>query len=216
MSIKESFLEISKESTFKRTIIDGINYECPDFNQMGEMEFRLAEQINNSGQKIDRIIALARGGLTWTKPLMDHLDIKEVSMIRLSSYTGINQSGEIETKQPLTDSIIGETTLIFDDVADLGRTLEAAKKYVFDRGCLEVKTATLCFKPWSSFMPDFYAYETKNWVVFPHERQEFIKQSIDLWLKNNVSPKKFRSRLEEIGLPKEEINYFVLRSGFKL
>jgi hypothetical protein len=62
-------------------------------------------------------------------------------------------------KIPLT-MFITPCTLIVDDVADSGNTI-ANWKYN--------KIATLYYKPHCSIEPDFYAFETKNWIVFPWE-----------------------------------------------
>ena len=58
--------------------IDGVDYICPNWDQMGELTFSLAQKILNSGQKFDRIVALAKGGWTWARTLVDYLGISQI------------------------------------------------------------------------------------------------------------------------------------------
>jgi hypothetical protein len=68
-------------------------------------------------------------------------------------------------------------------------------------------TAALCFKPRSVFIPDFYGFETKSWVIFPHEWNEFIKQVSKDWKVKGISDTEIGNRLKEIGLPTIEAVY---------
>jgi len=200
--------------SFKETNFDGISYLCPTWEQMGEVSFELSKQINDSGQEFDRLIALAKGGWTWARTTVDNLNIKNLSSMRLRSYGGVNSNGKVEIIQPLPDSINGERVLIFDDVADSGETLKLAREYMEIMGANDIKIATLCFKPRSSVVPDFYGFETKAWVVFPHEHREFIVESSTRWSSKGVSNKEIKIRLEEIGLPENHVAYFMTRAGF--
>lgn len=191
-------------------IIDGIAYTAPTWEQMGEYNFQLAQQIIESGQEYDRVIALAKGGWTWSRALVDYLDISKLSSIRLKSYSGINQSSDnIEVIQQLHDDIKGEKVLIFDDVADSGKTLKFAIDYVKDAGAEKVSTATLCYKPRSIVKPDFYAFTTESWVIFPHEIREFIKNSTDRWCASGTSYDENRCRLVDLQLPQNQIDFFL-------
>ena len=56
--------------------------------------------------------------------------------------------------------------LLFDDVCDTGETfINLCKK----SDC-NFTTACLVNKPWTKYKPDFYACETKDWVVLPWEK----------------------------------------------
>ncbi|MCW1949697.1 MAG: phosphoribosyltransferase [Candidatus Shapirobacteria bacterium] len=191
-------------------VIDGIAYTAPTWEQMGEYNFQLAQQIIESGQKFDRVIALAKGGWTWSRALVDYLNISQLSSIRLKSYTGINQSSDnIDVIQQLHDNIKGENVLIFDDVADSGKTLKFAIDYVKGFGAETISTATLCYKPRSIVKPDFYAFSTESWVIFPHEIREFIKNSSDRWCASGTSYDENRCRLVDLRLPENQIDFFL-------
>lgn len=202
---------MKRDFGFKETIIDGISYVCLTWDDMGKVAFELSKEINQKFSGFDRLVALARGGWTWSRTLIDQLNISNLSSIRVKSYEGINLNTEIELVQPLSDLINGEKILILDDVVDSGETLKFAKNYIMSSGADKVMTATLCFKPRSVFVPDFYGFEAKSWVIFPHEWNEFMKQSYKDWRAKGISDKEIETRLRKIGLPKEQIDYFLPR-----
>jgi len=198
-----------KQKSLIENKIDGVNYVCPTWDQMGEFTFLLSQKILKSNIKIDRIVALAKGGWTWARTLIDYLGVSQLSSTRLKSYSGINQPSQIKIIQPLSDSVDNESVLIFDDVVDSGETIARAKEYLTLLGAKKVYTASLCYKPRSKFIPDFYAFTTTSWVVFPHEYREFISQVQQLWSSKNISLAEIKSRLKTLGLPKSQINFFL-------
>lgn len=189
--------------------IDGVSYFCPSWDQMGDYAFLLAQKILDSDIKIDRVVALAKGGWTWARTLVDYLGVPQLSSTRLKSYTGINQCDQVKVIQPLADSVSGENILIFDDVVDSGKTIAKAREYLCLLGAKKVFTAVLCYKPCSEFVPDFYAFNADSWVIFPHEYREFISQVKKQWSDKNISDSQIKKRLISIGLPKNQIDYFI-------
>jgi uncharacterized protein len=202
---------MSKNEVLKETTYDGITYICPTWEQMGNFTFSLATQILDSNCQFDRVVALAKGGWTWARTLVDYLQINKLSSTRLKSYDGVNQNGQVKVLQPLADSIDDEKILIFDDVIDSGNTVARAKEYMKLLGAKEISTAALCFKPRSIFTPEFYAFTTNSWVIFPHEYREFIEQSQKRWSSNNIPPGEVRTRLKDIGIPLDQVDYFLPR-----
>lgn len=53
--------------------------------------------------------------------------------------------------------------LVVDDISDTGETLKWFRVFI---------TASLYYKPWSKFKPNFYIKETTNWLVFPWEKTD--------------------------------------------
>jgi hypothetical protein len=84
-----------------------------------------------------------------------------------------------------------------------------AKEYLTLLGAKKISTASICYKPRSKFIPDFYAFTATSWVIFPHEYREFINQAKKLWLSKNISKTETKSRLLKIGIPKNQIDYFL-------
>lgn len=196
------------QKALKETSIEGVNYACPSWEEMGNYTFNLAKEINESGRKFDRVVALAKGGWTWSRTMVDLLKIDKLSSTRLKSYGGVNESGQVKVLQPLSDPIDGESILIFDEVIDSGETVIRAKEYVEILGGKEVAVAALCYKPRSKIIPEFYAFSTNAWVVFPHERREFIDERWQKWSGENVSAEMIKAYLLNIGLPKDQVEYF--------
>lgn len=211
MSTKESPVIVFENSPFKKTIVNGISYECPDWQQMGEVSRELASRINYLGEKFDSIVTLANGGFTWTKDVADRIGTLDILPMRVKSYTGINSNEEIKLIYDLPLSVVGKRVLVLDDVADSGKTLLFTEEHLKKAGVKEVKSATLCFKERSIIKPDFCGFITDAWVIFPHEHREFIEISYKEWSKNGISRKDMRANFESIGLPIYDIDEFMPR-----
>src|SRR3989344_9149251 len=147
----------------KENEYDGVSYVSPTWEQMGEYAFRLAKEILDSGEKFDRVVALAKGGWTWARTLMDYLGIDEISSVRFKSYQGVNEAVEPQLTQPLTDSIHNQKILLFDEVIDTGETVRKASEYLKMMGAKKITIASLCYKPHSCIKPDFHAFQTSAW-----------------------------------------------------
>ena len=87
----------------KETEFDGITYVCPTWDEMGIYTYQLAKQIIEANQSIDGVVALAKGGWTWARALVDYLGIDPLSSTRILSYSGVNQKRAPQIIQPLTD-----------------------------------------------------------------------------------------------------------------
>ncbi len=197
----------------RETEYDGIAYVYPTWEQMGGYSIDLAKQIIQSGQSFDRIVALARGGWTWSRPLLDALKVPSVSSIRYTSYEGGVKLGKPKLVQPLTDSIDGERVILLDEVIDTGETMLQAEKYLQEMGPAAIRIAALCYKPRSEvrpleIKPDFFAFESSAWVVFPHEPREFIEDCIARWSPAGLSRDEIRDRIITIGMPLETVEVF--------
>jgi hypoxanthine phosphoribosyltransferase len=180
-----------------------INYEVPTWNQIYDMLLSQAQKIQSQNYKPYTIIAIAKGGLIPARILTDLLEIIELDFIQIEFYTDINQTQRKPAlKQPLNTKITGKKTLIVDDIADTGKSLELAKTHLQQQGAIQIKTATLYLKPQSTTTPDFYEKQTTNWVVFPWETKETLKKLIQRYhgkrtLNHEVA------KLVKAGLPKQ-------------
>jgi hypoxanthine phosphoribosyltransferase len=193
------------------TTYDGITYVCPTWEQMGIYTFDLARKILESGRKFDKMVPLAKGGLTWARTLLDYLNMDNLNSMRIKKYKGVNQSGVPQIVQPLSEPANGLKVLVFDEVIDSGDTQKLAKRYLEVMGVAELGIAALCLKPISDGKPDYWAFETTGWVVFPHERREFIEESYLVWRAAGLPNREIKNRLVTIGLPDEQVDFFVNR-----
>lgn len=190
----------------------GISYVHPTWDQMGDHTFQLARKIIDSGRSYDRVIALAKGGWTWARATVDYLDMDKMDSVRTRLYVDIGQTLERpEITQPLVVPISGESILLFDEVKETGQSAAVAVDYLLAAGARKVDTAMICHKPGSSAEPDFLAFQTDAWVMFPHEIREAIAQAGSSWLKNGVSLGEVTERLITIGLPSNQVEFFVPR-----
>lgn len=183
---------------------------APTWNQLGHLCFTLGRLINAADKKYDRIVVIAKGGLTWSRVLADYLDIPEIEVVRVKLYRGLNKTfKKPEIIQAVKADITGEKILLFDDVADTGQTMEFVKKLLLDQRAKKIDTATLFYKPSSSIIPDFYDHQTDAWIVFPHEIREFIEETSKDWLEKGLLLKQAEQRYLRLGLPEDQVKYFL-------
>ena len=194
----------------QKSIIHNQAYEFYRWNDLGKDIFSLANQIITSDTgKFDRVIALAKGGLTFARSLVDYLAIEDVSSIKIEFYTGIGQTNKTPViTQSLPVSIKDERVLIFDDIVDKGETMHLATDYIKYHGAKNIVTATLIKKPWSTFEVDFSARSSEAWVIFPNEIRETITTLSAMWQKKGDSAQKIHEQLLEVGFSKEEVALF--------
>jgi len=114
------------------------HYSWDDFS---EDAILLIEKIKNSNQKFDGVFGPPRGGLTLAVMISHHL------------------------KVPFLSKPLSANTLIVDDIADSGKTLEEFKGKNF--------IATLFYHKQSSTIPDIWIKEKKEkWITFPWEKSK--------------------------------------------
>ncbi len=195
---------------FKEIEYDGIKYIAPSWEEMGNLTFLLSKMIMRSGKKYDRVVALAKGGWTWARTLVDYLRIDNIASIHIKFYSGVRKTNvKPVILQSLSTSINNEKILLLDDVADSGKTLQLAQEYLLKCGAKNVDTATLFYKPHSVYKPEYYAYTTSAWVIFPHEVREIIELSGSAWLKKGLKKNEVLARFKNLNLPEEQVKYFV-------
>lgn len=193
----------------QKVTINDTTYEYLSWQVLGEEMFHLAQQILQSGKRFDRVVALAKGGLAFSRSLTDYLAIKDLSTMQIELYTGINEtSGKPVITQNLPVSIRDQDILVFDDVVDHGVTMKLAVDYLKTQGAAEIVTSTLVCKPWSTFLPDFLAYQTDSWVIFPNESRETIGLLQKQWQEKNMSLEEICQNLAKIGFPRPEVEFF--------
>ena len=171
---------------------------------------KVSDLITDSGYKPDLMIAISRGGFDPARIISDQLNIRKLASLQIIYYTGLNsRKDEPEVLFPLNAQVEGLKVLVVDDVSDSGNSLIVVKKYVEEKGASEVKLATLHHKPWSKFMPDFYAEEVDKWIIYPWEPREsvieLVKMLTDAGLDNGMIP----AKLKEIGFSDQQIERYL-------
>lgn len=143
--------------------------EILDWETYGSAARSLAQQVADSGFRPDLILAIARGGLFIAGSLGYALSVKNLYVMNLEFYSGVDKRLDVPVMLPpyldkidLTDAKI----LVADDVADTGHTLKVVHEF-----CQEVvaesRTAVLYEKPHSLVKCDFVWRRTDQWINFP-------------------------------------------------
>lgn len=171
---------------------------------------KLADQIADSGFRPDIIVAVSRGGFDPARILSDELNIRSLASLQVIYYAGVNERNDKpQVKYPLNADIAGLNVLVVDDVADSGNSLRVVKDYVESLSPREVRIATLHYKPWSTFEPDFYAESVDKWIIYPWEPRESIEDIREKLLSEGVPEEELALKLIEIGFTSKQVRRFL-------
>lgn len=152
-------------------------------DELLQQSFELAINIYRSGYRPDFIVGVWRGGAPVgiaVQEMLHYLGIETDHIaIRTSSYTGIGERDKNVRVHGLSYIVkrvkAGDAVLVVDDVYDTGLSIQAVIQALHERcgeQCPDIKVATPYYKPGNNqtrSRPDFYLYETEQWLVFPHE-----------------------------------------------
>ena len=162
--------------------------------------FALAKKIEDSKQKIDLIVAIARGGMTVAQILSDFLSLP-VATFTVSSYKDLRQEKSSEISFHVGGDLKNKRILLVDDVSDTGKTFERGIQYLNKLGVVSVVTAALLVKPQSKHVPDFFVKKTSSWIVFPYEVKETILSVSKMMKKENKTVDEIKEKLRELKIP---------------
>jgi hypoxanthine phosphoribosyltransferase len=144
-----------------------------DFGRSGR---ELAEHIDADGYRPDLILAIARGGLFPAGALGYALDVKNVHLINVEFYTGVDERLPMPVVLPPVPQPVdlsGARVLIADDVADTGATLGLVKDFCADH-VAEVRCAVIYEKPASTVKCEYVWRRTSAWIDFPWSVEESV------------------------------------------
>lgn len=184
-------------------------YEVYSWEEIGNLTYTLASSILNENHSIDRLIALARGGVSIAQSTADFLGVHNISVIQMESYSKLEKKQEPIITQSIAVDITGEHVLIIDDLVDTGESLVFAKKYVESLHPASVKTATITTKPWTTIKPDFSVLETKAWIIYPWETRETITTLNSMWKQKQIPDIEIRQNLSKLGFSDTAVSQFL-------
>ncbi len=171
---------------------------------------RVSDIIKDSGYKPDLLIAISRGGFDPARIMSDQLDIRKLASLQIIYYTGLNtRREEPEVLFPLNAQVEGLKVLVIDDVSDSGNSLIVVKKYIEEKGAAQVKLATLHHKPWSKFRPDYYAEEVDQWIIYPWEPRESVKDLVHMLTEKGTPKEDIPEKLREIGFSDHQVDRYL-------
>lgn len=187
-----------------------MSFEVPDWSEIYDACIELADQIKKSEFNPEVIVGVARGGWIPARILSDLLGNTYVASMRVEFYKGVAETAKRPiVSQQVSTSVKGKRVLVVDDVADTGESLTTVRQDLLSRGASEVKIATIHCKPKSILRPDFYARETSAWIVYPHERYEFVNNRVAKFKAEGKPVDEVKEQLAGIGLPRKLVEKFV-------
>jgi hypoxanthine phosphoribosyltransferase len=166
-------------------IIEGVKYFSLSWN---DVEKDVASLIKKIPARPTVIIGIVRGGIVIARLLSDLLGVQKIRFFGLKSYGSVGErKNKIEIYQPLKENLKKDDVLLVDDIADTGKSLEVCKQLILSLRPRDLKTATLYLKPWSNFKPDYFVKTFDGWVIFPWEKNEFIREISKKYSKKEVN-----------------------------
>ncbi|MCS7107264.1 MAG: phosphoribosyltransferase family protein [Acidilobaceae archaeon] len=159
-------------------VVHGGSVRLLSWEEIATTSQAVADKILKSGFMPDVVVGILRGGIVPALLVADLLGVDDVGTIEVKLYQAPRERRERPfLRQPLLLDVREKKVLLVDDVSDSGLTLELAIDYLKHHSPAMVKTATLYVKPWTRFVPDYYAETTESWLVFPWGRGEFRRAS---------------------------------------
>lgn len=147
--------------------------ETLTWGELGSACRHLAALVAADGYRPDIVLAIARGGLFVAGGLGYALSVKNIYVMNVEYYTGIDERLPLPVALPPTPAMVDiedAKLLIADDVADTGHTL--AFVHDFCRGKVdEVRSAVLYQKPRSVIECEYVWRRTSRWIDFPWSSQ---------------------------------------------
>ena len=129
----------------------------------------LARAVADDGYRPDLILAIARGGLLIAGSVSYALGVKNLHVINVEYYTGVNERLDFPVILPPPLNLVdlaAARLLIVDDVADTGHTLALVRDFCRPQ-VAELRCAVLYQKPKSVIDCDYVWRRTDRWIDFP-------------------------------------------------
>ncbi|MBX6768564.1 MAG: phosphoribosyltransferase [Actinomadura rubrobrunea] len=135
----------------------------------GQASRELAQAVADSGYRPDLILSIARGGLFVAGSLGYALDVKNLHVMNVEFYTGVDQRLDMPVMLPPVPNAVdlsGARVLVADDVADTGATLKLVRDFCADH-VADVRCAVIYEKPRSKVQCEYVWRRTDRWINFP-------------------------------------------------
>ncbi|SFQ73833.1 hypothetical protein SAMN05421810_11620 [Amycolatopsis arida] len=135
----------------------------------GTASRELARQVADDGFAPDLVLSIARGGLFVAGALGYALDVKNLHVMNVEFYTGVDERLDLPVMLPPVPNAVdltGSTVLVADDVADTGATLRLVRDFCADH-VAEVRCAVVYEKPRSAVRCEYVWRRTERWINFP-------------------------------------------------
>jgi hypoxanthine phosphoribosyltransferase len=138
-----------------KTILDKKFSLSIDAEKIQSVVDKLAKRINiELASKEVVFVSILNGSFMFAADLFKKIDLNcRISFVKTASYTGTRSTGEVLQLVGLNEDIKNKTVVLIEDIVDSGDTLNSVIKYLNKSHPVEIKIATLLFKP------DAYKYD---------------------------------------------------------
>ena len=140
-----------------------------DWALYGTAVRELAGMVVDDDYQPDMILSIVRGGMFVAGSLGYALAVKNLYVINVVYYTGVDERLDLPVVlPPYVDWVDLDKAkiLIADDVADTGHTLDLVQEHA-RKEVAEVRSAVLYQKPQSVVDCDYVWCHTDRWINFP-------------------------------------------------
>jgi hypoxanthine phosphoribosyltransferase len=143
--------------------------EVLTWDLFGKASRELAEMVAADGFRPDLILSIARGGLFAAGALGYALNVKNLHVMNVEFYTGVDERLELPVVLPPVPNVVdltGAKVLVADDVADTGSTLKLVRDFCSDH-VADVRCAVIYEKSHSMVKCEYVWRRTDQWINFP-------------------------------------------------
>jgi uncharacterized protein len=143
--------------------------EVLSYEEFGVAARQLAQSIHDDGYTPDIILTIARGGLFLGGALAYALGVKNLHVMNVEFYVGVDQRLDFPVMLPPVLNLVdirGARVLVADDVADTGETLNLVLQHC-GAEVAEIRSVVLYEKPRSVVRSDYVWRRTDRWIDFP-------------------------------------------------
>ena len=143
--------------------------EVLSWEQFGVAARELAVMVHEDGFVPDLILSIARGGLFIAGAIGYALDVKNLHVVNVEFYTGVDERLDMPVMLPPVPAPVdlsGAKVLVADDVADTGATLELVTDFCAEH-VADVRCAVIYQKPRSTVHAQYAWRTTERWIDFP-------------------------------------------------
>jgi uncharacterized protein len=150
--------------------------EILTWDLFGKASRELATTVAQDGFQPDLILSIARGGLFAAGALGYALNVKNLHVMNVEFYTGVDERLDLPVMLPPVPNVVdltGAKVLVADDVADTGATLKLVRDFCQDH-VAEVRCAVIYEKPRSMVKCEYVWRRTDQWINFPWSDQPTV------------------------------------------